>query len=77
MSTVTSLASKKWHYVLTLQFPAPGGGIGNNTRHGTFNLPPEWTRDDVLRRLLEEAAQQDPMLRGANILFFALEPNGL
>lgn len=77
MSTVTSLASAKWHYVLTLQFPAPGGGFGVSSKHGTLTPPSGWTRGDALRWLLDDAAQNDPMLCGANVLFFALEPNGL
>ncbi|MFD7667787.1 hypothetical protein [Streptomyces sp. NPDC059788] len=76
MSTVTSLAST-WHYVLTLQFPAPGGGFGVSSKHGTLTPPPDWTRNDALRWLLDDAAREDWMLRGANVLFFSLEPNGL
>ncbi|MFE4018561.1 hypothetical protein ACFXPZ_14225 [Streptomyces sp. NPDC059101] len=65
------------HFVLTLQQQTPGGAIALATFANGCTPQPGQTRADVYADLLEAVTYQDPALKGANVIFFALERNEL
>ena len=65
----------EWHWILTLQYPVPGQGFGVITRNSTLTAPPSTTRAAMFRNILQCVTEGNPEARGANVLFFSLEPN--
>ncbi|MGS2588465.1 hypothetical protein [Streptomyces hebeiensis] len=61
------------HYVLTLDLPGRVAG----TWYGTYTPAPGATRHDVFMALQEQARRDNPELARANVVFFALERNGI
>lgn len=68
---------REYCYVLTIQYPAPGGrGFGVSTDSGVFIPGPGQTRVQVYEQLLERMVRATGATR-TNTLFFSLEPNAL
>ncbi|MFE3770843.1 hypothetical protein [Streptomyces sp. NPDC059122] len=64
------------HFVLTLQQQTPSGFAVATFANGCTPQPGQ-TRADVYADLLAAVTHQDPALKGANVIFFALERNEL
>ena len=68
----------EYHYILTMQRPAPGGGIEIADARGALNITPGTTRAEALDYVLGLVAEGRGWRPGeGSILFFALEPNQL
>jgi hypothetical protein len=52
-------------------------GVGSATRSGTYTPQPGDTRQDAFNEVFDAITSAHPSLRGATVLFFSLEPNGL
>lgn len=52
-------------------------GVASATTSGTYIPRPGDTRQDAYTEIYTAITTQDPSLRGATVLFFSLEPNGL
>ncbi|RKE02946.1 hypothetical protein [Streptomyces sp. TLI_171] len=63
------------HYVLTVQQPL--GGHRVFTLSGTVTPHSEETREGIYQELLAIAAQRQPELASAIVLFFDVQPNRL
>lgn len=71
-------SATEYHYILTLQRPAPGGGIEIAEGRGLLNITPGGTRAEALDYALGFVAEGRGWRPGeGSILFFALEPNQL
>ncbi|WP_406218547.1 hypothetical protein [Streptomyces canus] len=60
-------------WVLSVDKP----GRVSTTRSGTCTPAPGSTRESVYRDIYLSVTDADPILRGATVLFFSLEPNRL
>ncbi|GAA4025385.1 hypothetical protein [Streptomyces plumbiresistens] len=60
-------------WVLSVDKP----GRVSTTRSGTYTPAPGSTRESVYRDIYLAITDADPILRGATVLFFSLEPNRL
>lgn len=68
----------EYHYILTLQRPAPGGGIEIADARSLLNITPGATRAEALDYVLGQVTEARGWRPGeGSILFFALEPNAL
>lgn len=65
------------HYVITLQKPISPGVHATGSWNGLITPGPGTTRSDVFQQLVDHYTQQNPVLAGADVLFFALERNHL
>lgn len=69
---------REYHFVLTVQKPAPGGGGYIVADWAGYMTPaPGWTRHDTYLAIRAEHVKQNPNMAGAGVLFFSLEPNQL
>jgi hypothetical protein len=74
MSTVHSTGAAgpdPLFWVLSVDKP----GRVSTTRSGTYNPPPGSTRESAYQEIYLSVTNADPILRGATVLFFSLEPN--
>ncbi|MGA5130820.1 hypothetical protein ACPCTO_13525 [Streptomyces olivoreticuli] len=62
-----------YHWVMTVAMP----GRASTTGYGTTTPPPGTTRHDVFIAIKDGIVKRYPELRGADVVFFALEPNQL
>lgn len=60
-------------FVLTVEHP----GRCSLTQTGTFTPPPHCTRQEAYHQIYAAVIGDDPDLKGANCVFFSLEPNRL
>lgn len=68
--------SGTYHYVITLQWPLPDGGMGNRTNEGTYTSVPGETRQSAFLAILNHTFREIG-IRGASTIHFSLEPNAL
>ncbi|MPY57442.1 hypothetical protein [Streptomyces spongiae] len=60
-------------WVMSVEKP----GLASATRSGTYIPRPDGTRQDAYQEIYTELTASHPSLRGATVMFFSLEPNGL
>ncbi|MCX4849827.1 hypothetical protein [Streptomyces sp. NBC_00893] len=73
----TAEQPREYHFVLTVQKPAPSGGYIVAEWSGYMTPEPGWTRHDTYQAIRAEHVKQNPTLANASVLFFSLEPNQL
>ncbi|MUL39702.1 hypothetical protein FZ103_00655 [Streptomonospora sp. PA3] len=76
MADTTEQPVSQWHWIITVQYPAPTG-IGMDTRSGTWGAQPGGTRGEAFDQILTHVAEQLGLIQRPHVLFFALEPNAL
>lgn len=64
------------HWVITLEAPH-GTGKAAHTSQGTLTPAPGYTRANAFTDIYTALVDRNPQLRGANVVFFTLEPNAL
>jgi hypothetical protein len=70
----TRTAREATHFwVMSVEKP----GLASATRTGTYTPLPGSTRRDAYIEIYADVTAAHPSLRGATVLFFSLEPNGL
>ena len=73
---MTSSQPKGTHFwVMTVD--RPGRERATATQTGTYTPRPGSTREDAYHTIYASVTGTDPLLRGALVLFFSLEPNQL
>lgn len=72
------MTATEYHYILTMQRPAPGGGFEIADGCGTLTVPADGTRAGALDYLVGMVAEDRGWRPGeGTILLFCLEPNRL
>jgi hypothetical protein len=73
-STTSSAQSQgSYHWIITLELP----GRASSTNSGSYTPPSGATRQDAFECITALVHEQHPEMRGANVMYFALEPNQL
>lgn len=72
----SNTASRKYMWMITVQWPMRHGGFGNATLANTVDLPAGASRLEVYSEVLELAKRQT-RADSLNVLFFSLEPDQL
>ncbi|MEV8429869.1 hypothetical protein [Streptomyces chartreusis] len=73
-SAGTRTAREGTHFwVMSIEKP----GMASATQSGTYSPLPGDTRQDAYNEIYDAITAAHPSLRGATVLFFSLEPNGL
>ncbi|TDE26427.1 hypothetical protein E1295_44345 [Nonomuraea mesophila] len=71
-----STASRKYMWLITVQWPVGNGGFGNATLCNTVDIPAGTSRLDVYSQIFE-LAKRETRADTLNVLFFSLEPDQL
>lgn len=69
-------ATRKYMWLITVQWPMNGRGFGNATFANTVDLPAGMSRMDAYSQIFE-LAKRETHSDSLNVLFFALEPDQL
>ncbi|OPC83024.1 hypothetical protein B4N89_20645 [Embleya scabrispora] len=70
------MADGTYHYVITLQWTLPDGGMGTYTDQGTYSPTPNDTRETAYQTILAHALREIRTNK-ATTLHFSLERNAL
>ncbi|MFF1723719.1 hypothetical protein [Streptomyces sviceus] len=75
MSTAHPIGNRSGTHFWVLSVDKPGRV--STTRSGTYTPAPGSTRESAYQDIYLSVTNADPILRGATVLFFSLEPNRL
>ena len=73
--------TRRYAYVLTLQFPVSRTSLAYTEDSGTIDLPEGFSRNEVFKQIrqgvIERASKQISFVASPSTVFFSLEPDTL